>query len=98
MLYQRRSEEAVRRCFKAGLYDEIFLSRPWNFYFERKCRNFLNHFENIEKALTIMLLATGVKFDGENEQVKKKDKKICLDETMVKTVSVQVHTKIYFRN
>ena len=45
-----------------------------------------------------MLLATGVKFDGENEQVKKKDKKICLDETMVKTVSVQVHTKIYFRN
>ena len=21
---------------KAGLYDEIFLSRPWNFYFERK--------------------------------------------------------------
>ena len=22
--------------FKAGLYDGIFLSRPWNFYFERK--------------------------------------------------------------
>ena len=22
--------------FKAGLYDEIFLSRPWNFYFEGK--------------------------------------------------------------
>ena len=23
-------------CLKAGLYDEIFLSRPWNFYFKRK--------------------------------------------------------------
>ena len=28
-------------------------------------------FENIEKALTIMLLAIGVKLDGEDEQVKK---------------------------
>ena len=28
-------------------------------------------FENIEKALTIMLLAIGVKLDGEGEQVKK---------------------------
>ena len=28
-------------------------------------------FENIEKALTITLLATGVKLDGEDEQVKK---------------------------
>ena len=41
-------------------------------------------FENIEKALTIMLLAIGVKLDGEDEQVKKGKKKICLDETMVK--------------
>ena len=40
-------------------------------------------FENIEKALTIMLLAIGVKLDGEDEQVKKRKKKICLDETMV---------------
>ena len=39
-------------------------------------------FENIEKALTIMLLAIGVKWDGEDEQVKKRKKKICLDETM----------------
>ena len=30
-------------------------------------------FEYIEKALTIMLLAIGVKLDGENEYVKKKD-------------------------
>ena len=28
-------------------------------------------FENIEKALTIMLLAIGVKLDGEDVQVKK---------------------------
>ena len=40
-------------------------------------------FENTEKALTIMLLAIGVKLDGENEQVKK-GKNICLDEIMVK--------------
>ena len=33
-------------------------------------------FENIEKALTIMLLAIGVKLDGEDKQVKKR-KKIC---------------------
>ena len=34
-----------------------------------------------------MLLAIGVKLDGEDEQVKKKGKKICLDETMVKKAS-----------
>ena len=28
-------------------------------------------FENIEKALTIMVLEIGVKLDGEDEQVKK---------------------------
>ena len=33
-------------------------------------------FENIEKALTIMMLAIGVKLDGEDEQVKKRKKKI----------------------
>ena len=43
-------------------------------------------FENIEKALTIMLLAIGVKLDGEDKQVKKRNK-ICLDETMVKKMS-----------
>ena len=32
-------------------------------------------FENIEKALTIMLLAIGVKLDGEDEQVKKGKKR-----------------------
>ena len=32
-------------------------------------------FENIEKALTIMLLAIGVKLDGEYEQVKKRKKR-----------------------
>ena len=32
-------------------------------------------FENIEKALTIMLLAIGVKLDGEDEQVEKRKKK-----------------------
>ena len=32
-------------------------------------------FENIEKALTIMLLAIGVKLDGEDEQVKKTRKR-----------------------
>ena len=32
-------------------------------------------FENIEKALTITLLAIGVKLDGEDEQVKKKMKR-----------------------
>ena len=44
-------------------------------------------FENIEKALTIMLLAIWVKLEGEDEQVKKRKKKICLDETMVKKTS-----------
>ena len=38
-------------------------------------------FENIEKTITIMLLAIGVNLDGGYESVKKK--KICLDETMV---------------
>ena len=32
-------------------------------------------FENIEKALTIMMLAIGVKLDGEDEQVKKGKKR-----------------------
>ena len=32
-------------------------------------------FENTEKALIIMLLAIGVKLDGEDEQVKKRGKK-----------------------
>ena len=32
-------------------------------------------FENIEKGLKIMLLAIGVKLDGEDEQVKKREKK-----------------------
>ena len=32
-------------------------------------------FENIEKALTIMLLAIGVKLDREDEQVKKRKKR-----------------------
>ena len=32
-------------------------------------------FENIEKGLKIMLLAIGVKLDGEDEQVKKRKKK-----------------------
>ena len=41
-------------------------------------------FENIEKTLTIIMLAIGVKSDGEDEQGKKKEKKICLDETMIK--------------
>ena len=31
-------------------------------------------FENIEKSLTIMLAAVGVKLDGEDEQVKKRKK------------------------
>ena len=31
-------------------------------------------FENIEKSLTIMLSAVGVKLDGEDEQVKKRKK------------------------
>ena len=44
-------------------------------------------FEKIEKALTIMVLATGVKLDGEDAHVKKKEKKVCLDETMVKKPS-----------
>ena len=44
-------------------------------------------FENIEKALIITLLLIGVKLDGEDEQVLKKEKKICLDETMVKKPS-----------
>ena len=41
-------------------------------------------FKNIEKSLTIMLLAIGVKLEGEGEQVKKRKKKICLDETLLK--------------
>ena len=56
-------------------------------------------FENIEKALTIMLIAIGVKLDGEDEQGNKGEKKIYLYEKMVKkTVYVQGHTKIYFRS
>ena len=41
-------------------------------------------FENIEKALTIMLSTIGVKLDGDE-----KGKKICLDETMVKKPKVK---------
>ena len=44
-------------------------------------------FKNIEKSLTIMLLAIGVKLEGEGEQVKKRKKKIRLDETIVKKPS-----------
>ena len=44
-------------------------------------------FKNIEKALAIMLLAIGVKLDGEDKQVKNGGKKIFLDETMVKKPS-----------
>ena len=33
-------------------------------------------FENVEKALTIMMLAIGVKLDGKDEQVKKRNKRI----------------------
>ena len=44
-------------------------------------------FENIEKALTIMVLAIGVKLNGEDGHVKKKEKQVCLDETMVKKPS-----------
>ena len=40
-------------------------------------------FGNIEKALTIMLLAIGVKLDGEEDKQGKKGKKIRLDVTMV---------------
>ena len=44
--------------------------------------------ENIEKALTIMLLAIGVnKIRWRRDQVKKRKKKICLDETIVKKPS-----------
>ena len=35
-------------------------------------------FENIEKALRIMLLAIGVKLDGDDEQVKKRKKRSIL--------------------
>ena len=44
-------------------------------------------FKNIEKALAIILLAIGVKLDGEDEQGNKKKKKSCFDETMVKKPS-----------
>ena len=54
-------------------------------------------FENIEKALTIMLLAIGVKLDGEDEQGKKGKKDLFGCNHGLKTVCVQVHTKIYFR-
>ena len=45
-------------------------------------------FKNIEKSVLIMLLAIGVKLDGDDEQVKKRKKKICLDETIVKRPSM----------
>ena len=44
-------------------------------------------FENIEKVLAIMVLAIGVKLEGEMVMLKKKEKKVCLDETMVKKPS-----------
>ena len=31
----------TQRNLKAGLYDEIFFSRPWNFYVERKVSKYL---------------------------------------------------------
>ena len=46
----------------------------------------LNQVWKYWKSATIMLLAIGVEVDGEDEQVKK-EKKICLDETMVKKPS-----------
>ena len=55
-------------------------------------------FENIEKALTIMLLAIGVKLNGEDEQVKKRKTSSVWMKAWFQTVYVQLHTEIYFRN
>ena len=44
-------------------------------------------FENIEKAHTVRFLAIGLKLDWEDEQCKKRKKKVCLDESMVKKPS-----------
>ena len=55
-------------------------------------------FENIEKALTIMLLAIGVKLDKEDEKDKKREKRSVWMKPWLQNVYVQLHTKIYFRN
>ena len=55
-------------------------------------------FKYIEKALTIMLLAIGVKLNGEDEQVKKRKTSSVWMKAWFQTVYVQLHTEIYFRN
>ena len=52
--------------------------------------------EKIEKALAILLLATGIKLAEDGEKVKKKEKKIRLDETMVKKPSTDKCISKYF--
>ena len=52
---------------KVGLYDEIFLSRPWNFYFERKMSKYFRK-RNACRENIIQLVQT-IKFhscDHEN--------------------------------
>ena len=53
-------------------------------------------FENIEKALTIMLLAIGVKLDGEDEQVKKRKKRsVWMKPWLKKCLSTSAHQNIF---
>ena len=55
-------------------------------------------FENIEKALTIMLLAIGVKLDGEDEQVKKREKRSVWMKPWLKKCPRTIAYQNYFRN
>ena len=52
--------------------------------------------EKTEKALAILLLATGTKLVEDGEKVKKRKKKIRLDETMVKKPSTDKCIPKYF--
>ena len=64
---------------KFHLYDRnnvSLIERINNFHFScHRYYSFYIVFENTEKALIIMLLAIGVKLDGEDEQVKKREKR-----------------------
>ena len=55
-------------------------------------------FENTEKALIIMLLAIGVKLDGEDEQVKKREKRSVWMKPWLKKRLRTIAYQNYFRN
>ena len=65
--------------FHSYEHDNVsFIEKVNNFHFS--C---YRHY-SFRSCLKMLKISIGVKLDGEDEQGKKKEKRICLDETMVK--------------